>query len=216
MITRKYGIADDHEIFRQGLKLVLGDDPSLKFVCEAENGAALLQLVRQHKPDVILLDLKMPGMDGFATTRELRKEFPEMKIIILTMFNEEQFIISILEAGANGYLTKNYSPEKIKEAIHAVCDEGFYHNEMVSKALLKKLVGRNVGIPDFKSGVVLNEREVQVLELICQERTATEIGEKLFLSARTVDGIRAVIMEKVGVRNIAGLVMYAVKNGIVR
>jgi DNA-binding NarL/FixJ family response regulator len=215
MKIRTYAIADDHEIFRQGLKLVLGDDPSLRFVCEAENGFALIQLVKKHQPDVILLDLKMPGMDGFTATREIKKEFPEIKIIILTMFQEEQFIISILEAGANGYLTKNYSPEKIKLAIHTVCEEGFYHNDMVSRALLKKLVHNNLGVPDFKSGIALNEKETQVLQLICQELTAAEIGEKIFLSPRTVDGIRAGIMEKIGVRNIAGLVMYAVKNGLV-
>jgi DNA-binding NarL/FixJ family response regulator len=214
MTVRKFAIADDHEIFRQGLKLVLSDDPSLKFVCEAENGFALIQLIRQHQPDVVLLDLKMPGMDGFAATKEIRSEFPEMKILVLTMFHEEQFIISLLEAGANGYLTKNYSPEKIKQAIHTVCDEGFYHNEMVSRALLKKLVQHNLGVPSFKPGITLSEKEVQVLQLICQELTAAEIGEKIFLSARTIDGIRAGLMEKLGVRNIAGLVMYAVKNGL--
>lgn len=216
MTTIKYAIADDHEVFRQGLKLVLEDDRSLKFVCEAENGFALLKLIRKHEPDVALLDLKMPAMDGFATTKEIRKEFPEMKILILTMFDEEQFIISMLEAGANGYLTKNANPDEIKQAIHSVYESNYYFNDLVSGAMLKKLVNKNMGIPKFRQTVTLSEREIQVLELICQEFTAAEIGEKIFLSVRSVEGIRSAMLEKVGVRNIAGLVMYAVKNGIVK
>jgi DNA-binding NarL/FixJ family response regulator len=216
MTLIKYAIADDHEIFRQGLKLVLEDDSALKFVCEAENGFALLQLIRKHLPDVVLLDLKMPAMDGFATAKEIRKEFPEMKILILTMHDEEQFIISILEAGANGYLTKNSNPDEIKRAIHSVYESNYYFNDLMSSAMLKKLVNKNMGVPNFKQAVTLTEKEIQILELICQEFTSAEIGEKVFLSARTVEGVRATMMEKIGVRNIAGLEMYAVKNGIVR
>jgi DNA-binding NarL/FixJ family response regulator len=211
-----YVIADDHEVFRQGLKLVLSDDPALQFIGEVANGRALLELLEQQAPDVILLDLKMPVLDGFEATREIRKLYPEIKILILTMHDEEHFILHLLEAGANGYLLKNAHPKEIQEAIHAVYENKYYFNDLVNTTLLKNLVQKNIALPSFKPSENLAEKEIRILELICQEYTSAEIGEKVFLSARTVEGIRAGIMEKVGVRNIAGLVMYAVKNGIVR
>ncbi|CAN5904384.1 two-component system response regulator DegU [soil metagenome] len=211
----KYVIADDHQIFRQGLKFVLADDPTLNFIGEAENGIALLKLLETVSPDVILLDLKMPEMDGFEATREIKKCFPEIKIPILTMHDEEHFILHMLENGANGYLLKNANPDEIQQAIHAVYETNHYFNDLVSKAMLKSIVHKNLAQPDFRNNAELSEKEVTVLRLICQELTSAEIGEKVFLSARTVEGIRAGMMEKTGVRNIAGLVMYAAKNGIV-
>ncbi len=214
MKSISYVIADDHQIFRQGLKLVLGDDKGLNFLGEAENGIALLKLLETVSPDVILLDLKMPEMDGFEATREIRKQFPEIKILILTMHDEEHFILHMLEAGANGYLLKNANPEEIQQAIRAVYETNHYFNDLVSKAMLKSIVQKNIAKPDFKNTIALTEKEITILRLICRELTSAEIGEKVFLSARTVEGIRAGMMEKVGVRNIAGLVMYAAKNGI--
>jgi DNA-binding NarL/FixJ family response regulator len=210
----KFVIADDHHIFRQGLKLVLGDDKELQFVGEAENGIVLLELLKTVSPDVILLDLKMPEMDGFEATKEIRKRFPEIKVLILTMHDEEHFILHMLEAGANGYLLKNANPGEIQQAIHSVYETNHYFNDLVSKVMLKSIVHKNIAKPDFKNAVALSEKEITILRLICQELTSAEIGEKVFLSARTVEGIRAGIMEKIGVRNIAGLVMYAAKNGI--
>lgn len=211
-----YAIADDHEVFRKGLQLVLRDDDRLKFLFEAENGFALMKLLEQKQPDVMLLDLKMPVMDGFAAAREIRRLYPVMKILILTMYDEEHLIVHMLEAGANGYLLKNADPEEIRKAIATVMENDYYFNDLVSGAMLKNLVQKNIAVPQFRSSVVLTEKELKVLELICQECTSSEIGEKVFLSPRTVEGIRAGIMEKIGARNIAGLVMYAVKNGIVR
>jgi DNA-binding NarL/FixJ family response regulator len=209
-----YIIADDHQVFRQGLQLVLSDDAELSFSGEAENGLKLLDLLKKQPADVILLDLKMPVMDGFTAIREIRKQYPHIKILILTMHDEEHFVLHMLEAGANGYLLKNAHPAEIRQAIHAVMDNNYYFNDFVSSAMLKSLVNKNLATPVFKASATLNEKEIKILQLICQECTSAEIGEKVFLSARTVEGIRAGIMEKVGVRNIAGLVMYAVKNGI--
>lgn len=214
MPTIRYVIADDHKIFREGLRLVLGDDAQLKFVAEAENGEELLHILKGNESDVVLLDLKMPVMDGLTATKEIRAKYPNVKILILTMHDEEQMIIHMLEAGANGYLLKNADPSEIKQAIYAVTENNFYFNDMVSGTMLKNIVNKNMAAPSFKPAVQLEEREIKILQLICQECTSAEIGEQVFLSARTVEGIRAGIMEKVGVRNIAGLVMYAVKNGI--
>jgi len=211
-----YIIADDHKIFRQGLRLVLSDEPALNFVAEAENGEELLQIMKGNKTDVVLLDLKMPVMDGLAATREIRARYPEVKILILTMHDEEHMILHMLEAGANGYLLKNADPAEIKKAIQAVSESSFYFNDMVSSTMLKNIIQKNMAAPNFKPSPELDEREIKILQMICAEHTSAEIGEKVFLSARTVEGLRAGIMEKVGVRNIAGLVMYAVKNGIVK
>ncbi len=216
MPTISYVIADDHAVFRKGLRLVLEDDNDLVFSGEAGDGIALLKLLKQKQPEVVLLDLKMPGMDGFAATAEIRKLYPNVRILVLTMYDEENFILHMLEAGANGYLVKNATPEEIRRAIHAVCENQYYFNDLVSSAMLKKLVNKNLATPIFKSTITLTEKEITILELICQELTSAEIGEKIFLSARTVEGIRAGMMEKIGVRNIAGLVMYAAKNNIAK
>lgn len=215
MSTLRYIIADDHKIFRQGLKLVLGDEPGLQFVAEAENGEELLQILKGNETDVVLLDLKMPVMDGLTATKEIRANYPNVKILILTMHDEEHMILHMLEAGANGYLLKNADPAEIKKAISAVTENNYYFNDMVSGTMLKNIMNKNMATPSFKPAIELDEREIKILQLICQECTSAEIGEKVFLSARTVEGIRSGIMEKIGVRNIAGLVMYAVKNGIV-
>lgn len=211
----KYAIADDHKIFRQGLRFALSDESAIECIGEADNGISLLQLLEKEQPDVVLLDLKMPEMDGMQTTQEIRKLYPDMKIIMLTMFDDEHFIIHLMENGANGYLIKNAEPDEIKTAIRSAYETGYYFNDLVSNTMLKSLVKKEKASPRFKQEIKLNERETEVLKLICQEHTAAEIGEKVFLSARTVEGIRANLLEKIGVRNTAGLVLYAVKNGIV-
>ena len=211
----KYAIADDHKIFRQGLRFALSDESAIECIGEADNGISLLQLLEKEQPDVVLLDLKMPEMDGMQTTQEIRKLYPDMKIIMLTMFDDEHFIIHLMENGANGYLIKNAEPDEIKTAIRSAYETGYYFNDLVSNTMLKSLVKKEKASPRFKPEIKLNDSETEVLKLICQEHTAAEIGEKVFLSARTVEGIRANLLEKIGVRNTAGLVLYAVKNGIV-
>lgn len=211
----RYVIADDHKIFRQGLKLVLDDDPDLLLAGEAENGYELMELIQSVEVDIILLDLKMPDMDGFEATQEIRRCYPDIKIIILTMHSEDSFILHLLELGANGYLIKNTGASEILRAIHTVHETNYYFNEMVSKALLKKIAVNDNYRPRNIDKVELTDREKQVLKLICEEKTAPEIGAIMFLSPRTIEGIRATLLEKIRVRNIAGLVLYAVKNGLV-
>ncbi|MES2478020.1 MAG: response regulator transcription factor [Bacteroidota bacterium] len=212
----RYAIADDHKIFRQGLKLVLDDDSSLLLAGEAENGKELMEILQSTKVDIVLLDLKMPDMDGFEATQEIRKCYPDVKIIILTMHSEESFIIHLLELGANGYLIKNTGASEILKAIHTVYETNYYFNEMVSKTLLKKIAVNDHYKPRNVHKIELTEREKQVLVLICEEKNAAEIGAVMFLSPRTIEGIRGTLLEKIKVRNIAGLVLYAVKNGLVQ
>lgn len=211
----KIAIADDYKIFREGLKVGLSSDDALQVMMEADNGEDLMKALESDTPDVILMDLKMPVMDGMEATKEVRKKYPSVKVLVVSMYDDDKFIIHLMENGANGYLLKNTEPDEIRRSIYAVYENGYYFNDLVNKALLKKLVLKNNLKPSFNQNVELSERELEVLKLICEEKTAGEIAKEIFLSPRSVEGIRQRLIEKVGVRNSAGLVMFAVKNGIV-
>jgi DNA-binding NarL/FixJ family response regulator len=213
--TIKIAIADDYKIFRDGLKVGLCAEENFEVILEADNGENLLLAMQQEMPDVIIMDIKMPIMDGMEATKQIRKLYPAVKVLVVTMYDDDKFIIHLMEIGANGYLLKNAEPDEIRKAIFAVKENGYYFNDLVNKALLKKLVIKSHIKPSFNQDVELTERELEVLKLICEEKTATEIGKEIFLSPRSVEGIRQRLIEKVGVRNTAGLVMFAVKNGMV-
>jgi DNA-binding NarL/FixJ family response regulator len=211
----KIAIADDYKIYRDGLKVGLLSDEQLEVVLEADNGEDLLSALPDAQPDVIIMDLKMPIMDGMEATKEIRKRFNDMKVLVVTMYEDDKFIIHLMEIGANGYLLKNADADEIRKSIYSVYETGYYFNDLVNKALLKKLVMKGHCKPSFNQNIEFTERELEVLKLICEEKTATEIGKEIFLSPRSVEGIRQRLIEKVGVRNTAGLVMFALKNGIV-
>jgi DNA-binding NarL/FixJ family response regulator len=211
----KIAIADDYKIYREGLKVGLSANEEFEVIFEADNGEDLLKGMESQLPDVILMDLKMPIMDGMEATKEVRKKYPSVKVLVVSMYEDDKFIIHLMENGANGYLLKNTEPDEIRRSIYAVHENGYYFNDLVNKALLKKLVLKNNFKPSFNQNVELSEREVEVLKLICEEKTAGEIAKEIFLSPRSVEGIRQRLIEKVGVRNSAGLVMFAVKNGMV-
>ncbi len=211
----KLAIADDYKIYRDGLKVGLSADDNLEVIGEADNGEDLMKALETISPDIIIMDLKMPIMDGMEATKAVRKKYPTIKVLVVTMYEDDKFIIHLMENGANGYLLKNAEPDEIRKSIYALYENGYYFNDLVNKALLKKLVLKNNLKPSFNQNIELTEREQEVLKLICEEKTAAEIGKEIFLSPRSVEGIRQRLIEKVGVRNSAGLVMFAVKNGIV-
>jgi DNA-binding NarL/FixJ family response regulator len=226
MSSIKYIITDDHKIFRHGLKYALSDDTQLQYVGEAENGKELLELLKTTMPDVVLLDLKMPEMDGIEAVKQIRPLYPDVRILMLTSHDDEQFILHLIELGANGYLIKNAEPSEIKKAIHFVYNQGYYFNDLMNNAMLKKLSSvsnpeKSQTYPDKTPAdkiitlVKLNDRETEVLKGICNELTTAQIAEQLYLSPRTIEGIRTTLIDKLGVKNVAGLVVYAIKNGIV-
>jgi DNA-binding NarL/FixJ family response regulator len=211
----KIAIADDYKIFRDGIKVGLLSDDNLEVVLEADNGEDLLAAFEKNMPDVVIMDLKMPIMDGMEATKIIKKKYSSVKVLVVTMYEDDKFIIHLMENGANGYLLKNADAEEIKKSIYAVHENGYYFNDVVNKALLKKLVLKQNFKPSFNQNVEFTERELEVLKLICEEKTAAEIGKEIHLSPRSVEGIRQRLIEKVGVRNTAGLVMFAIKNGII-
>jgi DNA-binding NarL/FixJ family response regulator len=211
----RIAIADDYAIIRDGLKVGLGRDANFEVVLEANSGEELLKGLERTEVDVVLLDLRMPVMDGMEATTRIRQQFTRVKILAVTMYDDEKFIIHLMEKGANGYLLKHADSDEIRRAIYSVHETGYYFNDLVNKALLRKLVIRGNFKPNFREEIEFTERELQVLHLICEEKTNAEIGKSIFLSPRSVEGIRQRLIEKAGVRNTAGLVIFAVRNGIV-
>ena len=212
----RVAIADDHQIFRKGVILSMRGYTNIQFVFEANNGEELLQKIKEvEEPDVILCDLKMPVKDGIDTTKQITKEYPKVRVIILTMYEDERFVGHLMDCGAAGYLLKSTEPSEIKNAIQDVMRTGFYLNPFVNKVLIKKNYGKQKFNPSLSTEIIVTEREKEVLTLVCMEFTATEIALKMDISSRTVEAIKDRLMERFGVKNSVGLVFYAMKNQLI-
>ncbi|GAB5416938.1 MAG: response regulator transcription factor [Crocinitomicaceae bacterium] len=212
----KVGLADDHELMRAGLAQILEASGSVKVIFEASNGAELLEELKTKKVDVVLLDLEMPVMGGQDALPKVVANHPETKVLILSMHDSNSFIVKMMELGASGYLLKDMPPSEVAKAVQTVVNDGLYFNAKVSRALLAGLPGSQIEIES--TGQVretLSQRELEVLRLICQEYTTTEIAESLFLSPKTIEGYRKNLLEKTGVKNMAGLAIFAVRNNLI-
>lgn len=209
-------IADDHEIFRDGFKLMLTKYSEIILTGEAANGAELVELAEKLQPDVIITDIKMPVMDGIEATKKIIERFPDMGIIGLSMYDDDELIVEMLEAGAKGYLIKNAGKEQITEAIKTVYNNDPYYCKTTSNKLTSMIAKSRFNPYKKTVKIEFTEREKEIIEQICKEMTNKEIGDKLFLSVRTVEGHRLKILEKMNVKNTVGLVVYAIKNGIVK
>ena len=209
-------IADDHKIIRIGLRGILEKTDEVEIVGEAEDGSQVLEIIKKTITDVVLMDIDMGRSSGIETTRKMKESFPDVRVLALTMHEEQDHIIQMLEAGANGYLLKNTGVDELLSALHAVVRGDSYFSNTVSATLLKALTNlqekpkqrQNKDIP-------LSEREIEVLRLIAHESTNSEIAEKLFISIRTVDTHRRNILEKLQVKNTAGLVKYAIEKALI-
>ncbi|MCE7993476.1 MAG: response regulator transcription factor [Roseivirga sp.] len=210
----KVALADDHALFREGLKAILSRLEGIEVVIEVGDGKELLKAMAIHEVDVVLLDLEMPEMDGMEACKEIKKLYPNVNVLILTMHEEERMTAYLMEMGANGYLLKNTKRDVLLEAIHTVHETGMYSSDRVTNALLKSLRQRSKKTPGL-GAMELTRREQEVLALIAEELTNTEIGERLFISEKTVDGHRMNLLSKFGVRNTAGLILKAVRQGFI-
>lgn len=212
--TIHVAIAEDQRLFRECLVSLLNGFERIKVNVEVANGKELLAhlYVVAPTPQVVLLDLTMPEMNGLETTRQLKKLFPDIKIIILSVHSEERHIVHMVSEGVNGYLVKNAELSEVIQAVKAVHEKGFYFNEAMLRAIHTGMANKHE--KSYNPNSPLTAREKEILELICQEHTTQEIAEKLFLSVRTVDGHRNNLLEKTGARNTAGLVIYALRHDL--
>ena len=211
----KVAIADDHKIFRDGIKMALKDKDYLKIIWEAEDGRDLVHKMQLKKPDVLLMDIRMPEVDGINAIGILRKEYEEVKIIVLTMYDDQEMISKMMEMGANAYLTKTTDPEEIYQAILACMNDDFYFNDLVNKAVLSKLQTKRQVRQFYPDPIKKKKKEVKILKLLAQDKTTEEISKEVFLSPRTIETIRQNMKTKVGAKTIAGLIMYGMRNKLI-
>jgi DNA-binding NarL/FixJ family response regulator len=209
-------IADDHVLYRAGVKTALSTKKDVKVIAEADNGMHLLNMLKMVPVDVILLDIQMPIMDGITVLPEIKKLYPNIKIIMLTMMDDHSMITKLMEIGANSYLTKTSDSEIIYEAIKTCFEQEYYFNSLTNKALLTNLKQRNDMTPQklMQQEAHLSEKEMLILKLMCEEKSTKEIADMVDLSPRTVEAIRDKLKVKTGAKSTAGLIMYAVKHNI--
>ena len=210
-------LADDEELFRKGISFLLGREESFEILFEAENGQELIDNIDStNLPDVILMDLKMPVLNGVETTKIIHKKYPDIKIIALTSYDGKSFITNMIDVGASSYLLKNTSPKIVVHTIKEVFDKGFYYDDKVMKTIHENLLSSSgKKIKSDLDKKLLSNREREILELICAQLTTNEIAEKLFISPRTVDGHRNNLLLKTGSKNVAGLVIYGIQKKLI-
>jgi DNA-binding NarL/FixJ family response regulator len=216
------GLVEDQFLFREGMKAIIAANPAIRVVFESGDGHSVVDKLRSVNvlPEVLLIDYALPAhngreFSGVDTTHSVLEAFPNMKVLILSVHNNENFITRVIEQGAHGYLVKDCDPNEVFEAIETVHVRGSYVNALALKAIQNSM-GKSKGV--VRSQLVksdLSKREIEILALICQQFTAEEIGEKLFISVKTVNGHRSNLLQKTGSKNMAGLVTYALKNNII-
>ena len=207
----KIWIVDDHSLFRNGLKLLLNNIPNYKVTGEAANGVEFLNLLQKEMPDIVLLDIEMPEMDGITAAEKALSLHPELKIITLSMYGEQEYYSKMMEIGASGFLLKNSDINEVKSAIETVWKGGNYFSKALMSELIQSLKTINKPTPHK---IDLSQREIEIIAEICKGLSNQEIGEQLFISKRTVEKHRANILAKTNCKNTASLVVFAIKNNL--
>jgi len=208
-------LTDDHVLLRNGLAGLL-KSLGHTVLFEADNGKDLIEKLNPAAlPDIVMLDINMPEMDGYETARWLKKNYPDVKILVLSMYDNENAIINMLKCGASGYILKDSDPALLKAALHDLVNKGFFYSDLVSGKLIHAINQIDDDGNHVKKLNNLNEREKDFLKYTCTEMTYKEIAEKMFVSPRTIDGYRDALFEKLNVKTRVGLAIYSIKNGLV-
>lgn len=207
----KIALADDHNLFRKGMEELIEDFDNMEVLYSVPNGQELINKLSSGKlPDVCLLDINMPELNGFETAKKIKEQWPDVKILAVSVYDSEFNIIGMLRAGAGGYILKDAQPDVLRKAIEGIYQNGFYHSELVTGKILHRMISQ----PQEVTTTQLNEKQVQFLKLCCSEMTYREIADSMGISHRTIDGFRDQLFEKLNIKSRTGLVMYALKTGI--
>ncbi len=206
-------IADDHKVTREGIKALIRNEPGMEVICEAGDGQEAIAMAENQSPQIIVMDISMPGLNGIDAARQIKAKWPRIKIIALSMYSERRYVAGMLEAGVSGYLLKNGSVNEIIDALRAVISGKTYLSPDVAKVVFMDYVqGRSVSEPSTVS--VLTKREREILQLIAEGFSSIQIASRLHVSEKTVSTHRRKIMEKLSIFNVAGLTKYAVREGL--
>lgn len=211
----RIALVDDHTLFRRGLmNLCYELDRNYEISWEAGSGVeCLVNLEEKMVPDILLMDVSMPEMDGYTLATEVRKKYPELPILVISMIDKEEALVRMLRLGIRGYLSKDIEPEELRNAIESILNKGYYYTDHITGKLIIAIQG-NGALPGEQQVPVLTDRERTFLELACSDDTYKEIADKMCVSVKTVDSYRMNLFEKLQVRSRTGMVLYAVKNGI--
>jgi len=212
MANVRIAVVDDHEIVRDGIQILLEDEPGFEIVGEAKTGKEAVELCKSQKVDLVVMDITMPEMDGIQATKIIKEKNPEIKVLALTMLSEDQHIRKMIKAGASGYILKSSGKEELIKAVNKIMDGQHYFSDGATQSILKELVNPVVSKVKSTEMASLTDRELEILKLIVDEYTNQEIADELFISVRTVDAHRRNLLQKTGAKNTAGLVKYAIEN----
>lgn len=214
MVNVKIALADDHKIVRDGIKTMLESQPEIEVVAEASDGNEILEKLDGTSVDLVIMDISMPEKDGIEATKEIKEKHPNVKVLALTMSNDDLHIRQMIQAGASGYIMKSAGRKDLKNAIDTIMNGKHYFSDEATQSIMMDLV-KGKGKSTTMDAVHITDRELEILELIVQEYTNQEIAEKLFISSRTVDAHRRNLLQKTGARNTAGLVKYAFQHNLI-
>jgi len=211
----KIVIADDHTIFRQGLRMLLAQEDDMEVVGEAADGIEALELAKKCNPDIILLDIAMPNMDGVKVAGKIKKSLPQIKIIVLTSYSDDQFLFEFLKLGVSGFVLKDSASQELIYSIRKSNEGMVFFDPSVSKKVMEKFTQVSGGKSDFVNYGKLSDREKEVLRLVAEGCATKEVAEKLYISPKTVENHRANIMKKLNIRDRTGLTKYALRLGLI-
>lgn len=208
-------LAEDHTIVRKGIRVLLDEEADIEVVGEAENGQEAIDLVEEFLPDLILIDNTMPILNGLEATRQIKKRFPNVKILVLTMHTTTEYVSQFLQAGASGYLVKQTAPKELVRAIRAIYQGDSFLSPAISKVVIEGYLQQEIKSTPSDMYETLTSRERQILQMITEGLSNREIAEKLYLSVKTVNNHRTNLMDKLNIHNTAKLVKYAIRKGVI-